>query len=280
MIVKHKNGVSFLEFPNLARFSGIRHAIFTRNNGKSRGHYRSLNVSYGVGDDDNNVKLNRNIISQCMDEKGLVFADQVHGIRVMVFAKDNKASPTFDNDVSYENENSKLFNEQAGVFDSDSEKKRAVDALVTNIPKRFLVVQIADCQSTLMYDPVRGIVANVHSGWRGSISNIIGITIKVMEKSLGCAPSDIIAGIGPSLGPCCAEFVNYNKEIPKQFWRYKDENSHFDFWSVSCDQLCTAGVLIENIVLSKLCTKCNPDRFFSFRGEGTTGRFASIIGLK
>jgi hypothetical protein len=277
---KHRNGVSFLEFPNFARFSGIRHGVFTRNTGKSSGPFQSLNVSFGVGDDDHNVRENRSIISRCMEEKDLVFAEQVHGIRVMTFTKGGKASYVLNVDVSLDGEYSEIPEEKFGGFDSDSERELIGDALVTNIPKKFLVVQVADCQSILMHDPVRQVVANVHSGWRGSINNIIGRTIKAMEKNFGCISSDVIAGIGPSLGPCCAEFVNYEKEIPKAYWKYKDDMDHFDFWSVSCDQLCEAGVLIENVDISRLCTKCDTDRFFSFRGEGTTGRFAAIIGLK
>ncbi|MHA1944435.1 MAG: polyphenol oxidase family protein [Candidatus Thorarchaeota archaeon] len=282
MNIKHRNGVSFLEFPNFARFSGIRHGVFTRNTGKSsgRGPFQSLNVSFGIGDDDHNVRENRSIISRCMEEKDLVFAEQVHGIRVMSFTKEGKASYGLNVDVSLDGGHSKIPEEMIGGFDSDSERKLIGDALVTNIPKKYLVVQVADCQSILMHDPVRQVVANVHSGWRGSINNIIGRTIKEMEKNFACLSSDIVAGIGPSLGPCCAEFVNYEKEIPKAYWKYKDDRDHFDFWSVSCDQLCEAGVLIENVDISRLCTKCDPDRFFSFRGEGITGRFATIIGLK
>lgn len=280
MIAKHKNGVSFFEFINLAQFTGVQHAVFTRNTGKSTGPFRSLNVSFGVGDDDRNVELNRKIISECMEQKDLVFVDQVHGIRVIFFSVDKNTSQRFDSDVSFESEDSESINEQIGLFDFDSERKLIGDALVTNISKKFLVVQVADCQSILIYDPDRGVVANVHSGWRGSIKNIIGRTIKMMNKRFGCISRDLIAGIGPSLGPCCAEFINYQKEIPKSFWRYKDNNQHFDFWSASYDQLGEAGLLAENVSLSRICTKCDTDRFFSFRGEGTTGRFASIIGLK
>jgi len=215
-----------------------------------------------------------------MEEKDLVFAEQVHGIRVMTFTEGGKASYVLNVDVSLDGEYSEIPEEKIGGFDSDSERELIGDALVTNIPKKFLVVQVADCQSILMHDPVRQVVANVHSGWRGSINNIIGRTINAMENNFGCISSDVIAGIGPSLGPCCAEFVNYEKEIPKVYWKYKDDRDHFDFWSVSCDQLCEAGVLIENVDISRLCTKCDTDRFFSFRGEGTTGRFATIIGLK
>jgi len=280
MIITHKNGVSFLEFKKLANLPGIRHGIFTRNTGVSSDPFRSLNISFSVGDDDRNVRRNREIISKCLNQEDLVFADQVHGSRVMVFPKDNNNVIIFDSDGCGEVEPWEILSRQIGVSNPDSEHEYVGDALVTNIQKKILVIQVADCQSVIMYDPVQQVVANVHSGWRGSINDIIGFTIKVMNKSFGCFACDIVAGIGASLGPCCAEFVNYEKEIPKRYWKYKDDNDHFDFWSLSCDQLCKAGVLMDNVNLSRLCTKCNPDRFFSFRGEGATGRFASVIGLK
>jgi len=154
------------------------------------------------------------------------------------------------------------------------------DAMITDIKKRSLVIQVADCQSILMYDPVRQVIANVHSGWRGSIKNIIGRTISVMEKEFDSKPGNIVTGITPSLGPCCSEFVNYKDEIPENFWKYKDGSDYFDFWAISVNQLCDAGVLKKNIYLSEICTRCNTDLFFSFRGEGTTGRFAAVIGLR
>jgi hypothetical protein len=280
MIITHKNGVSFLEFKKLANLPGIRHGIFTRNTGVSSDPFRSLNISFGVGDDDRNVRRNREIISKCLNEENLVFADQVHGSRIVVFPKGKKKVMIFDSDGCGDVEPSEILSRRIGVSNPDSEHKYVGDALVTNIRKKILVIQVADCQSVIMYDPVQQVVANVHSGWRGSVNDIIGLTIKVMKKSFGCFARDIVAGIGASLGPCCAEFVNYEKEIPKRYWKYKDDNNHFDFWSLSCDQLCQAGVLMDNVNLSRLCTKCDPGRFFSFRGEGATGRFASVIGLK
>jgi len=280
MIITHRNGVSFLEFEKFAKLPGIKHGIFTRNSGVSTGPFRSLNISFGVGDDNRNVRRNREIISKCFNEEDFVFADQVHGSKVVVFSKDNNNSFTFNFDLGGEVEQTEILSKEIRVFNPDSGHKYVGDALVTNIRKKILVIQVADCQSVIMYDPVQQVVANVHSGWRGSINNIIGLTIKVMKKSFGCFARDIVAGIGASLGPCCAEFVNYEKEIPRKYWKYKDDNDHFDFWSLSCDQLCQAGVLKDKVNLSRLCTKCDPDRFFSFRGEGATGRFASIIGLK
>jgi len=257
LISVKRNGTSFFQFPNLSRFPNIRHGIFTRKNGYSKKPYKSLNTSYGTGDDSKNVKLNRSVISKCFDGNELVFARQVHGAKAVSFAKKNiPPKKTF--------------------LDAIPE----CDAMITDIQKISLVIQVADCQSILMYDPVLKVIANVHSGWRSSIKNIIGRTVSTMKKEFDSKPENIVAGIGPSLGPCCAEFVNYKKEIPEKLWKYKDASEHFDFWAISSDQLCDAGVLKKNIYLSEICTRCNTDLFFSFRCEGTTGRFATVISLK
>jgi len=256
MILKEKNGVLFFQFPNLAKFSDIRHGIFTKNCGHSKNPYQSLNVSLSVGDNYLHVKQNRRIISKCIEGNELVFANQVHETNVLILSKNN-----------------------APLVEEAFGKPAVGDAMVADIPEKFLTVQVADCQAVLMYDPSRHVVANVHCGWRGSVNNIIGKTIKIMADIFGCNASHIVAGISPSLGPCCAEFINYKTEIPDRLWKYKDRSNHFDFWSLSLDQLCNEGVLIENICLSQICTKCNTDLFFSFRGEGTTGRTAAVIGL-
>ena len=279
MILKRRDGVSFFQFPKFAGLTGIQHGIFTRHAGVSRGSFRSLNVSCGVGDDRRSVRQNRNIISRCIGGGDLVFTNQVHGNRVLTFAQENQSGTTVAADALPEDSLPKIREGQNGANESDSGRRLMGDALVTNIPKKFLVMQVADCQSVLMYDPFRQVIANVHSGWRGSVNNIIGQTVKVMEKDFGCCSRDIVAGISPSLGPCCAQFINYQKEIPAAYWTYKDDRDHFDFWSISCDQLCDAGVLAENLDLSRMCTKCDTDNFFSFRGEGTTGRFAAVIGI-
>ncbi|MBW2681766.1 MAG: laccase domain-containing protein, partial [Deltaproteobacteria bacterium] len=171
MIITHKNGISFLEFKKLANLPGIRHRIFTRNTGVSADPFRSLNVGFGVGDDDQNVRRNREIISKCLNQEDLVFADQVHGSRVMVFPKDNNNVIMFDSDGCGEVEPSEILSRQIGVSNPDSDHEYVGDALVTNIRKKILVIQVADCQSVIMYDPVQQVVANVHSGWRGSIND-------------------------------------------------------------------------------------------------------------
>ena len=212
--------------------------------------------SFGLGDMAAHVRANRRLIARAIEGEDLVFAEQVHGDDVIV--------------VNYQNSGSDMGTDRVvGIG----------DALVTDVSGKFLVIQLADCQSILLYDPIRRVVANVHCGWRGSIKNVIRRTVCVMQKCFQCNSTDIIAGIGPSLGPCCAEFVNYRKEIPEKFWCYKSADDHFDFWALSLDQLVSAGVLRENIETSSICTKCNTEAFFSYRAEGQTGRFASVIGI-
>ena len=257
MILTTQNGISFCRFQHLTNFVGIRHGIFFRTGGCSNNPFQSLNIGFGLGDDDKNVERNRKRVAQCIDGQDFIYLKQIHGQNIVVLSRsEGKAAPEF------------------------FKQPLIGDAVVTNIPDKFLVIQVADCQSVLLHDPVGLAVANIHCGWRGSIKNIIGRTLQTMETLFGCDPNDVLAGIGPSLGPCCAEFVNYKKEIPKAFWQYKDDNDFFDFWSVSYDQLLAAGVSAKNIESSRICTKCNTDLFFSYRAEGTTGRFATVIGLR
>lgn len=256
MIRKSNNGTPFYQFANLLGFDGIRHGIFTRHAGCSRGPFRSLNVAYGLGDDEENVQKNRRIISQSLPGAELVFIEQVHGSRVLVLTG---ADPDSVHCLS--------------------QRTLVGDAMITDIPQQFLVVQIADCQSVLMVDPFRRVVANVHCGWRGSVDNIIGRSVEAMQHRFGCRPDQIVAGIGPSLGPCCAEFVNYQTEIPEALWDYRVGDNHFDFWSISRDQLTAAGLSGEKIESGNVCTRCHTEEFFSYRGEGVTGRFASVIGM-
>jgi len=256
MILTEINGVFVLKFPCLETYPEIKHGVFTRKGGCSKGSFKSLNVGLHVGDKEINVKLNRETISRCMDEKDVVYADQTHGTDVLIFS-----------------------GKQQNRKNSGDVLLRKGDAMVTDIKNKMLVIQVADCQAILMYDPFKKVVANVHSGWRGSIQNIIGRTVEVMKNSFGSKPSDIIAGICPSLGSCCAEFINYKNEIPETYWRYKTGFDHFDFWRMSSDQLCEKGVLEKNIFLSNICSRCNTDFLYSFRKERVTGRFAAFIGF-
>ena len=94
----------------------------------------------------------------------------------------------------------------------------------------------------------------------------------------GVEPSELWAAISPSLGPCCSEFVNHAAELPPDWGLYSIRPDHFDLWQVTWDQLTTAGVPMQNIETSGICTKCSP-KFYSYRREGVTGRFGTVVAL-
>lgn len=255
MILKRKNDLFYLQFPMLNRVAGLGHAIFLRGGGSSQGAFRELNISRRIGDDAGAVEKNRSRVAQVMGAKTLVFADQNHGTHVL--------------DIGEAARDRRVANLSAG----------SGDAMVAK-GAYHLVIQTADCQAILLVDSRKRIVANIHAGWRGSITNIIDRTIQVMITNHGCRPENIIAAVGPSLGPCCAEFVNYREEIPERLWGYKDASHHFNFWKVSRDQLQAAGVPSDRIELGQICTRCNPHLFYSYRCEAVTGRFANVIGFQ
>lgn len=248
----------FSDCPNLV------HGVFTRHGGVSRPPFDSLNAGFGIGDDPAVVTENRNRILSCLGLRRSIFLNQVHGREILVIDGNDPVDPT-------------LFWEPgcpgSGTF-------LTADAVVTDMTQTALVIQVADCQAVMLADPERHVIANVHSGWRGSVKNIIGRCVDVMVHRFGCDPKQILAGISPSLGPCCAQFIHYRKEIPEPLWRYKlPDRDYFDFWRLSVDQLQEKGLDLQHITTMGECTRCRPDRFFSYRQAGKTGRFACAIGL-
>ncbi|MEW6594956.1 MAG: peptidoglycan editing factor PgeF [Thermodesulfobacteriota bacterium] len=229
---------------------GVTGSAVSRAGGVSPAPYGPLNLSFGVGDAEANVRENRQRLKVELGISVLASARQVHGDAVWVI----------DHPLAQDTE------------------ERGYDALVTDQPGLGLLIQQADCQAVLLHDPVRRVVAAIHAGWRGSVAGIIGKTIRTMTERFNTVPADLAAAISPSLGPCCAEFVNYLTELPESFHGYQVAPNHFDFWAISRDQLHQAGVREERIETARICTRCCPD-YFSFRRERVTGRFGSVIML-
>ncbi len=162
---------------------------------------------------------------------------------------------------------------------TNDEAPRA-DAMITDVPRIALLVKQADCQGIIIYDPHRNVVANIHCGWRGNVQNILGRVVIRMKEDFGCKESGLLAAIGPSLGPCCAEFISYKDIFPEVFERFMLRENHFDLWTASCWQLEEAGLKAENIEVARVCTRCRTDLFYSYRGEGKTGRFGTVAMLR
>ncbi|MCF6186526.1 MAG: polyphenol oxidase family protein, partial [Desulfobulbaceae bacterium] len=166
----------------------VSHGMFTSHGGTSEGEYDSLNLSFGVGDNKENVPNNRERVKQVLNIRHLASSRQIHGNMIA------RIEPV----------------------DSDLELE-GYDALITNQPEVGLLIQQADCQAILLHDPHRQVIAAIHNGWRGSVANIIAETIQSMLAHFSVSPEDIRAVISPSLGPCCGEFINFRQELPFEF---------------------------------------------------------------
>ena len=253
-----------LVFDHMAGLPGFVHGVFTRRGGVSEPPWEALNIGLGCGDDPAHVRENRGRMLTALGLDRAVFLSQVHGADIHIIKK-GQVNPD-------------------QLWDPSTGKTRApvaADGVITDESGLGLVIQVADCQAVILYDPVRQVTANVHSGWRGSVADILGHCVRKMIDGFGCRPHDILAGIAPSLGPCCAEFINYRQELPKAFWPYKSPDTpRFDFWKISRDQLEASGLRKKHIQTMDMCTVCRPDLFFSYRREKITGRFAAVTVLR
>jgi YfiH family protein len=243
-------------------YPGLTHAIFTRRGGASQAPYHSLNLGSTVGDEAEAVKKNFEQACQAVN----ITPDQtvscylVHGRRILTIDKTNR-----------------------------QQVMGQADGLITSGPNVYLFMRFADCTPLIFYDPIRGAVGVSHAGWRGTMQNIADATVTAMARQLGCQPQNIIAVIGPAIGPCCYEVgpevmaagAENLADSATLFIRRngRANHAHFDMWAANRRQLAASGV--GQTIQSKICTACHTDEFFSHRAEkGRTGRFGVIIGLR
>ncbi len=246
MLRKKRGSFEWLEFELFQEFKQLRQGVFLRHGGISEGPYASLNTGDNVEDDPSHVRLNREKIRKHLGCKTLLSGKQVHGDRIIEVQK------------------------VTGV---------ECDGLVTQAKGLGLAVMHADCQVALFYDPVHQAIGSIHAGWRGNVLNIYEKAVGKMHKEFGSKPADLLVGISPSLGPCCGEFINYEKELPQPFWAYQVKPYYFDLWEISRSQLLKAGILPAHLEIARICTCCNPTDFYSFRRDKPTGRHATVICL-
>lgn len=266
MISSIKKELSILQFVNLSYFSELIHFSTTREGGCSTDNYATLNLGFHSGDLPENVAGNR--IRLCTSLKinpaWFVFPKQTHSATARTI--------TAQFFTSGKEDRTRFLNE--------------TDAVITNLKGVCVVIKTADCVPVLLYDSKQKVVAAIHAGWRGTIQNIVSKTINKMTEEFGTSPSDLFAGIGPSISP---EFYEVSEEVWRQFepefYREtnppKDGKRLLDLWRANYHQLILSGVSAGHIEVSKICTFSNPDRFFSARRDGQmTGRMATGIMLR
>ena len=266
MIEKTTDKLKIYQFANLADDGSIRHFVTTRAGGFSASPYDSLNLGLHVGDDPENVIRNRSRLAAEMEIplSYFTFAKQVHGSRVAVISQQMRGAGSLD----YETD----------IADTD--------AMITDAEDVCLMILVADCVPILFHDPVKRVVGAAHAGWKGTVQQITSKVITAMTSTFGSDSSDILIGIGPSIGQCCyhvgEEVVSQvEQNLSKEFIHRNDaEEISFDLWEANRAQLLDSSVPDTNIEVARICTCCNSDRFYSYRCEGLTGRFGAGIMLR
>jgi hypothetical protein len=265
MISFRKNDLTVLQFDNLNQFPTIGHFSTTRTGGCSTDRYASLNMGYNSGDRPKNVLSNRQILCSTieMNVEHLIFPKQTHTGTVKVISAD-----FFDRD---ETEKKLFLNE--------------TDAVITNLRNVCVAIKTADCVPVLVYDSVKQVVAAIHAGWRGTAQGIVQNTINQMIAVFGSNPSDLWAGIGPSISPQVYEVgVEVWSQFPPEFYQptnpFKNEKRLLDLWKANHHQLTSSGIPENQIDVARICSLSNPEMFFSARRVGAkTGRMATGIWL-
>ena len=252
MQLKEENHIKWLEFDLLANFPRVKHGVFLRHGGQSLNPYSSLNLGPYVGDDPVAVAANHQIVKNVLQLPSLVWAHQEHGNKIATLT--NPQQPT-QHEIPH------------------------ADALATSHLGIGLMIGHADCQAAIFYDPVHHAVVNVHAGWRGSVQNIYAEAIAFMRAHYGSKPQDLLVCISPSLGPEDAQFVNYQTELPQSFWEFQVKSTYFDFWAISTMQLREEGILAHHIEIARISTYSQPQDYFSYRRDRSTGRHGTIVML-
>lgn len=262
--VIHKNSeIEYIQFRRLLEFPEIKHAYVI-----------GLDNSFKIYTDDGHKKENelakKSYMQICneldIEYKNLVNTMQNHTDNIKIIKnKVNKDTPDFN------------------IYEE-------TDGLITNCKDIALSTINADCILLIFYDPVNRVIANVHSGWRGTIKRISIKTVEKMKKEYGSKPEDIICCMSPSIGKDHFEvdedvynlFKNEFNEINEYDKVYEKKNDKWLIDTILINRLMLkrAGLKEENIIDSGICSVCNKDLIHSYRAHGKdAGRATLIISM-
>jgi YfiH family protein len=240
----------------------ITHAIFSRIGGVSQGAYASLNVGLTVGDEPANVIQNREIAFRELSRNTESLSDSwlVHSTGAVVYREPRPVSQKIPPQA---------------------------DIVLTDNPEVTLFMRYADCVPIILVDPVRRAIALAHAGWQGTVLKVAQAAVRNLIETFSTRPEDILAVIGPSIGP-----QNYQvgdeviERVEAAFGPDAEsllpminQSAHFDLWAANLLVLKQSGV--TQIDMSGICTFDHSAEWFSHRATGgNTGRFGVLLALK
>jgi len=210
-----------------------------------------MNLSFRVGDREDNVRRNRELYfgSLGIRTTDLAIPGQIHGTTVFRV-------------------------EGPGSYPE-------CDGLITRARCVFLTVSVADCVPILLYDPVIPAIAAVHAGWRGTVGRIVDAAVRAMERSYSVDPCRLRAYLGPAASSCCYVVgEDVASRFESRFTRRDGARVRVDLKGANLQQLLDRGVPAGQIEMSPFCTVCESLQFHSYRRDGErSGRMIAVIGL-
>jgi YfiH family protein len=253
--LKSKDGIPYIENPEIKKLGWVIHGFLTRQGGMSLPPYDSLNLSFSNGDDQKTVSSNRDRIAEAFgfDRNRLVLLKQIQLDGTLILKGAAGVNPP---SLKY-------------------------DAMITDIPNQFLGIRTADCIPIFVVDRRRRVIAAIHAGRQGTALGITKKVLKKMKEEWNCSEKDLLITLGPSIGPCCYEI---DEKVFLKEWEPFSIDKGMGKWMVdlariNMAQLEEEGIKEDQISWIDLCTRCHTDLFFSYRGEGQTGRQLSFIGI-
>lgn len=176
---------------------------------------------------------------------------------------------------------------RAGTTDGWSRPE--ADVIVSDDPAAAVGVRVADCAPVLIADRRQGVVGAVHAGWRGTMQGAAAVAVKAMGEQFGSRPRDLVAAIGPCLGPCCGEVGpevvdlfqeagHARRELERWFTDGQSGRPYLNLWTANRDQLEAAGIPAAQVHTAEICTKTHAVVLHSYRAHGpAAGRMVGVI---
>ena len=269
--VFHQGLVPYFSFRNLDRIPWIRNAFSTRLGGVSEGIYGSMNLNFTRGDDEEKVCRNYELFGKAtgLRPENMVMAKQTHTTNVL-----------------------RVNESHMGMGIVRERNFDDIDGLITDCPGVVLVTAYADCVPLYFVDTVHKAIGLSHSGWRGTVNNMAGVTVNKMEKEFGTNPADLVAFVGPSICVNCYEvgadvadeFAKaYKSEVFDGILSIKDEKNmkfRLNLHEANRKNLLNAGLAPDNIMVTDVCTCCNPEILYSHRASrGLRGGLCGFLQI-
>ena len=262
-VVYKNNEIEYLQFKKLLEFPEIKHAYVI-----------GLNNSFKVYNDEKHNKENelaKNSYKKICNELNIEYNSLI-------------------NTMQNHTDNIKIIKNKINKENPDFNIYEETDGLITNCKDITLSTINADCILLIFYDPVNKVIANVHSGWRGTIKRISTKAVEKMKKEYGSKPENIICCMSPSIGKDHFEvdedvynlFKNEFKEFNESDKIYEEKNDKWLIDTILINRIIlkNTGLKEENIIDSGICSVCNKDLIHSYRAHGKgAGRATLIISL-